>query len=122
MMVQFIRGIPKELDEAAYIDGCGTMGILLKVLLPLLKPALFSIAIFQFVWRWNDFFNPLLFIHSVSRYPVALALRMAIDAGEVIAWNRNMALSIMCMTPPVIVYFIAQRYFVEGVTSSGLKG
>jgi oligogalacturonide transport system permease protein len=122
MMVQFIRGIPKELDEAAYIDGCGTFKIFLLIILPLLKPALFSIVIFQFVWRWNDFFNPLLFIHSVSKYTVSLALRMAIEAGEATSWNRNMALSLICMLPPIIVYFLAQRYFVEGINSSGLKG
>jgi oligogalacturonide transport system permease protein len=122
MMVQFVRGIPKDLDEAAYIDGCGSLGIFLRVILPLLKPALFSIAIFQFVWRWNDFFNALLFIHSVSKYPVSLALRMAIDAGENANWNRNMAMSLVCMLPPIIVYLIAQRYFVEGITSGGIKG
>ena len=122
MVVQYIRNIPRDLDEAAYIDGCGTFGIFMRIIMPLSKPALFSIAIFQVVWRWNDFFNPLLFITSVRKYPVALALRMAIEIGEGTNWNRNMAMSILCMLPPVIVFIIAQKYFVEGITSGSVKG
>lgn len=122
MLIQFIRSIPFELDEAAYIDGCNSFWVLTHVVVPLSKPALFSVVIFQFVWRWNDFFNSLLFINSVSKYPVSLALRMSIEAGEAIAWNKNMALSLICMIPPVIVYVLAQRYFVEGISTSGLKG
>lgn len=122
MLVQFIRSIPFELDEAAYIDGCNSFWTLLHVILPLSKPALFSIVIFQFVWRWNDFFNPLLFVNSVSKYPVSIALRMSIEAGETVTWNKNMAMSVVCMLPPVIIYVAAQKYFVEGVTTSGLKG
>ena len=94
----------------------------MRVILPLCKPAMFSIIIFQFVWRWNDFFNPLLFINSVSKYPVSMALRMSIEAGETVTWNKNMAMSIVCMLPPVIIYIAAQKYFVEGVSTSGLKG
>lgn len=122
MLVQFIRSIPYELDEAAYIDGCNSFWTLVRVILPLCKPAMFSIIIFQFVWRWNDFFNPLLFINSVSKYPVSMALRMSIEAGETVTWNKNMAMSIVCMLPPVIIYIAAQKYFVEGVSTSGLKG
>ena len=73
MLVQFIRGIPRELDEAARIDGCGPWSTLVNIILPLCKPALVSCVIFQFVWRWNDFLNPLIYISSVKKYPLSLA-------------------------------------------------
>lgn len=122
MMIQFIRGIPKELDESAKIDGCNSFGILWKIILPLCKPALFSIAIFQFVWRWNDFLNPLIYINSVSKYPVSLALRMSMDVTGTIEWNQLMAMSIVCLIPPTLLFFFAQKYFVEGISTTGLKG
>ena len=122
MMVQFIRGIPKDIDEAAYIDGCNSFRIFIQIIVPLCKPAIFSVAIFQTVWRWNDFFGPLLYITSVSKYPVSLALRMAIEAGETVYWNQSMALSLVCMLPPVVLYLVAQRYFIDGISTSGLKG
>jgi oligogalacturonide transport system permease protein len=122
MFIQFIRGIPRGLDEAAYIDGCNSLQIFIRIIIPLSKPALFSATIFQFVWRWNDFFNPLIYITSVSKYPVALGLRMAIDVGETVYWNQNMALSILSLFPPVLIYFLAQKYFVEGISTTGFKG
>lgn len=121
MMIQFIRGIPKELDESAKIDGCNSFTILWRIILPQCKPALFSVAIFQFVWRWNDFLNPLIYINSVSKYPVALALRMSLDITGMVAWNQLMAMSIVCIIPPVILFFFSQRYFVEGIATTGLK-
>lgn len=122
MLLQFIRGIPRELDESAYIDGCSSFMIFCRIILPLCKPALFSAAVFQFVWRWNDFFNPLIFITSVSKFTVSLGLRMAIDVGETVYWNQNMALSMLSILPPVIVYIAALKYFVEGIATSGIKG
>lgn len=122
MLLQFIRGIPREIDEAAYIDGCSPSRIFLRIILPLSKPALFSAAVFQFVWRWNDFFNPLIYITSVSKFPVSLGLRMAVDVGEMVNWNQNMAMGILSLIPPIIVYIFALKYFVEGIATSGLKG
>ena len=123
MLVQFLRGIPKEIDEAAKIDGCNSLQILVLILTPLCKPALFSAAIFRFLWTWNDFFGNLVYINSVSKYPISLGLRMAIDntAGSV-NWNSIMAMSVISILPPIILFFLAQDYFVEGVASSGLKG
>lgn len=122
MMVQFLRGIPRELDEAATIDGCGSFAILIRIILPLSKSVIFSATIFQFVWRWNDFQNVLIYIDSVSKYPMALALRMSLDITESVNWNGILAMSVLSLVPPTLLFFLAQRYFVEGVATSGLKG
>ncbi len=121
LLYQFIRGIPKDLDESAKIDGASDFLIMTRIVFPLCKPALFSVIIFQFVWRWNDFFNPLLYINSVQKYPLSLGLRLSIEAGDMIAWNQTIAMSILAMLPPTLVYIVAQRYFIEGVTTSGIK-
>ena len=123
MMVQFYRGLPKELDESALIDGCGPLTILLRILLPLSKPALFSATIFQFIWTWNDFFNSLIYINSIKKFPVSLALRMSIDStGGVVGWNQVLAMSVLAILPPVALFFFAQKYFVEGIATTGIKG
>lgn len=123
MLIQFVRGIPRELDEAAKIDGCNSFQILTLIIVPLCKPVLFSAAIFRFLWTWNDFFGSLIYINSVSKYPVSLGLRMVIDntSGSV-DWSSIMAMSVVAILPPVILFFLAQNYFVEGVVNSGLKG
>lgn len=123
MLVQFIRGLPRELDESAVMDGCGPATILLRILLPLCVPAMVSATIFQFIWIWNDFFNQLVFINSVKKYPVSLALRMAIDAtGGSTEWNQVIAMAILSIVPSMLVFFLAQRYFVEGIATTGIKG
>ncbi|MDR0886378.1 MAG: carbohydrate ABC transporter permease [Clostridiales Family XIII bacterium] len=123
MLIQFMRSIPRDLDEAATIDGCGHFGILWRILLPTLKPAMISCLIFQFVWSFNDFLGPLIYITSLEKYPVALALKMSIDASSgVVPWNQVLAMSIIALLPALILFFSAQKYFVEGVTSSGIKG
>lgn len=122
MMMQFMRGLPKELDESAYIDGCGTFQCFIKILLPLLKPALFSAGLFQFMWTYNDFMNPLIFINSVDKYPISLALRTAIDSEANIQWNQLMAMAFLSVLPLMLLFFAGQKYFVEGISTSGLKG
>ena len=122
MLVQFFRGIPKELDESAEMDGCNSLVILIKVLLPLCTPSIISVIVFQFVWRWNDFLNVLIYISSVAKYPVALALRMSMDNAAAFNWNQIIAMSMVAILPPTILFFCAQKYFVEGITTSGLKG
>lgn len=123
MLVQFLRGIPKELDESAVMDGCGSFAILVRILIPLCKPALIAIAIFHFIWTWNDFFDVLIYISSVSKFTIALGLRMSIDsqAGDT-SWNRIMAMSVVSMLPCILVFFFAQKYFVEGIVTTGIKG
>ena len=121
-MVQFIRGIPKSLDESAYIDGCSTFQIFSRIIMPLSKPAIFSMGLFQFIWTWNDYFNPLIYISSVKKYNVMQGLRMNMDSSSGISWGPIMALSVITILPCVIVFLLAQRYFVEGISTTGLKG
>lgn len=122
MMVQFFRGIPRDFDEAATIDGCNTFQIFYMILVPLCKPALFSAAIFQFIWTWNDFFNSLIYINSVRKFPIVLALRMSLDSTSAADWNQVLAMSVVSLIPGTILFFSAQKYFVEGVASAGVKG
>ena len=122
MLIQFLRGIPKELDESAYIDGCSTFRTLVSILLPLMKPALFSAGLFQFLWTYNDYFNSLIFISSQKMYPISLALRMSLDSESVVNWGKVMAMAFVAVMPVMVLFFAAQKYFVEGIATSGLKG
>lgn len=122
MLVQFLRGIPRDLDESAYIDGCGTFRTLMQIILPLMKPSLFSAALFQFMWTYNDYFNSLIFINSGKKYTVSLALRLSLDSESVINWGKIMATSFVVVLPLILLFFMAQKYFVEGIATSGLKG
>ncbi len=122
MLVQFFRGLPRDLDESATIDGCNSFTILFRILLPLCKPALFSAAIFQFIWTWNDFFNSLIYINSVKKYTIALGLRMSLDSSTASNWNQIMAMSVLAILPCVLIFFFAQKYFVEGIATTGIKG
>jgi ABC-type glycerol-3-phosphate transport system permease component len=121
LLVQFIRGIPKDLDEAATIDGASVYGIFLRVILPLLKPALVTVAIFTFIWSWDDFFAQVLYLSSVDKFTVGLALRMFIDQFD-IQWGQLLAMSLLSIFPSVIIFFFAQKHFVEGIATTGLKG
>lgn len=122
MMIQFFRGMPRELDESAWIDGCSTFQVFTRILLPLMKPALFSAGLFQFLWTWNDFFSPLIFINSVEKYPLSLGLRMSLDLESSIAWSNVLAMALVSVMPLVVLFFLAQRYFVEGIATTGIKG
>lgn len=121
MMIQFLRGLPLELDESAKMDGCGSLRILFQILLPLCKSAIMSVLVFQSVWIWNDFMNCLIYINSVSKYPVSLGLRMTMDVTVGFDWNLVMAMSIVSILPPMILFFCAQKYFVEGIATTGMK-
>lgn len=122
LVAQFVRGIPKELDEAAKIDGCSTMNIILRIILPLAKPSLFSVAIFAFMWNWDDFQNQLIYLTKVDRYTVALAMRTTVDATGADNWGAVMAMALCSVLPAIIIFFCLQKYFVDGVSTSGLKG
>ena len=121
MLVQFFRGIPKDLEEAAEIDGCNTFQTLIYVLVPVLKPAIISVALFQFMWTMNDFMSPLIYLSSVEKYPVSIALKISMDASAAVEWNKILAMSVIVLLPSLIIFFLAQKYFVDGVSSSGLK-
>ena len=121
MMCQFFRGLPLELDESAKIDGCNSFIILVRILLPLCKAAIFSVMVFQFVWTWNNFLEVLIYVNSISKYPVALGLRLTMDIGSEFDWNQIMAMSIVAIAPPVLLFIVAQKYFVEGIATTGMK-
>ncbi len=122
MLIQFLRGVPRDLDESAYIDGCSTLRTLWSILLPLMKPALFSAGLFQFLWTYNDYFNSLIFISTQRKYPISMALRMSLDSESVVNWGKVMAMAFVAVLPVMLLFFAAQKYFVEGIATSGLKG
>lgn len=122
MLVQFLRGIPRDMEEAAQIDGCNALQLLWFVVVPLLKPAIISVIVFQFIWTMNDFMGPLIYLASVEKYPVSLALKMSIGATEEVEWANVIAISVVALIPSVAVFFAAQKHFIEGATSSGVKG
>lgn len=122
MLVQFLRGIPRDMEEAAQIDGCNALQLLWHIIVPLLKPAIISVIVFQFIWTMNDFMGPLIYLSTVEKYPVSLALKMSIGATEEVEWASVIAISVVALIPSVGVFFLAQRHFIEGATSSGVKG
>ena len=122
MLVQFLRGIPRDMEEAAVIDGCNALQLLLRIIVPLLQPAIISVVVFQFIWTMNDFMGPLIYLASVEKYPVALALKMSIGATEEVEWANVIAISVVALLPSVLVFFLAQRHFIDGAASSGIKG
>ncbi len=123
LLVQFIRSLPKELDEAATIDGCSKWGVFLRIILPLASPALVTVALFTFLWTWDDFFNQLLYLTNPQIFSVARALRTFVgDAGSVSNWGGALAMGTLSMVLPFILFFSLQKYFVQGIATTGIKG
>lgn len=121
LMVQFIRGIPLELDEAARIDGCGHFAIFWRIVIPLSVPALATTAIFTFIWTWNDFFSQLIFLTDPEMYTVPVALRTFVDATSQTPWGPVFAMSIVALAPVFGFFLAGQRYLVRGIATTGLK-
>jgi oligogalacturonide transport system permease protein len=122
MLVQFLRSLPTDMEEAARVDGANSLQTLIFIVVPMLGPALVSVCLFQFMWTMNDFLGPLIYISSVDKYPVSLALKLSIDTTEAFEWNRILAMSVLTITPALVVFFAAQRYFIEGISAGGRKG
>ncbi|MEW9050783.1 MAG: carbohydrate ABC transporter permease [Neobacillus sp.] len=122
LLVQFIRTIPRELDEAAIIDGCSTFKIFTKIILPLIKPALATASIFSFYWTWESLLGPVLYLNSPSKYTVSMALNMFLSNETVSNWGAMFAMSVVTLIPVFVIFFIFQRHVVEGISTSGLKG
>lgn len=122
LMVQFMRNLPAELDEAARIDGAGHVRIFTSIMLPLMKPALISTSIFSFIWSWNDFLGPLLYLNTPEKYPLPLALRLFVDQTQSSDYGAMIAMSVLALLPVLIFFLVFQRYIVEGVSTQGLKG
>ncbi|MGA4684632.1 carbohydrate ABC transporter permease [Micromonospora sp. AB353] len=122
LMVQFMRGIPRELDEAATIDGASPYGVFRHVILPLSRPALVTTAIFSFIWTWNDFFRQLVFLSSLEDYTVPVALTLFIDSTSQSSVGPMFAMSVLSLLPVFLFFLAFQRMLVEGINTSGLKG
>ena len=122
MIVQFIRGIPIDLDEAAKIDGAGQWGIFRHVILPQLTPAIITAMIFSFYWTWDDFLGPLIYMTDPHLYTVSVALRTFADASSVTNWGAIFAMLVLSLLPTFILFVFFQRYLVEGIATTGLKG
>ncbi|MGI8384310.1 carbohydrate ABC transporter permease [Robertmurraya sp. P23] len=122
LLVQFIRTIPRELDEAAIIDGCGTFKIFTKIILPLIKPALATASIFSFYWTWESLLGPVLYLNSPSKYTVSMALNMFLSNETVSNWGSMFGMSVVTLIPVFVIFFLFQRHVVEGISTSGLKG
>ncbi len=122
LMVQFIRGIPKELDQAAEIDGCGRFATFFKIILPLIQPALITAGIFSFYWTWSDFMTPLIYLNNPKLYTISLALRTYADPAAATDWGAIFAMSALSLVPVFVIFVICQKYIVEGISTSGLKG
>ena len=121
MLIQFMRNIPRELDEAAKIDGCNIMQTLVLVLVPMLWPAMVSAGLFQFMWSSNDFMGPLLYLNKQEQYTLSLGLQ-AFMGVHFVEWGPMMAASLIFTVPVVVLFFFAQKYFIEGITVTGIKG
>ncbi len=122
MIVQFMRGIPSELDEAAEIDGCSKIGIFFRIILPLVQPALITAAIFSFYWTWEDFLGPLVYVQDPHLYTVSLAIRSYSDPNAGTDWGSIFAMSTLSLVPVFFVFVAFQRYLVEGISTTGIRG
>jgi ABC-type glycerol-3-phosphate transport system permease component len=119
LMRQYFRTIPKSLDEAAKIDGCSSARIFLEIMVPLAKPAILTIGVFSFIAGWQDFADPLIYLQTFSKFTISLGLKMFQDAEGGTFGNLLMAASMVAMVPILVIFFVAQRYFIKGIVISG---
>ena len=122
LMMNFIEGIPTDLDEAAKIDGCSYYSIFFRIIFPLMRPALVTGGIFSFMWRWDDFMSALLYVNKAAQYPVSLALKLFADPGSTSDYGAMFSMAVVSLVPILIIFFIFQKQLVEGIATSGLKG
>ena len=124
LLRQFFMTLPRDLDDAARIDGCGYMGILLRVLLPLCKPAAVAVTVFSFIGFWSDFFGPLIYINDPEKWTLVLGVTGLVTSltHQYVHMGYVMAVNTLVIIPILVVYFWAQRYFIEGITLTGVRG
>jgi multiple sugar transport system permease protein len=122
LMIQFIRNIPRDLDDAARLDGCNFYIFYWRVILPLLVPALITTAIFTFIWTYSDFFTQLIYLNDESLYTIPVALRSFMDNTGNSAYGQLFAMSVLSLLPVIAFFLIFQRYLIEGASTTGLKG
>ncbi|TDC74973.1 carbohydrate ABC transporter permease [Streptomyces hainanensis] len=121
LIVQFMRGLPRELEESARIDGCGPFRVYWSITLPLTRPALITTAIFTFIWTWNDFFTQMIYLFSPERFTITLALRSFVDQSSTSAYGPMFAMSVISVLPILLFFLVFQRYLVQGVATTGLR-
>ncbi len=121
-MMQFMQSIPRELDEAAKIDGCSKYRIYSTIILPLLKPSIVTTVIIQFYWKWDDYMGPLLYLSRPKSYTVSFAIKLFADSASVTDFGAMFAMSTLSLIPVFLIFLIFNRYLVEGIGTSGLKG
>ncbi len=121
-MMQFMSGIPRELDEAATIDGCSKYSIFSHIILPLLKPSVVTTVIIQFYWKWDDYMGPLLYLSKPQSYTASLAIKMFADTASTTDYGAMFAMSTLSLIPVFLIFLFFNRYLVEGIGTSGLKG
>jgi len=121
LLRQFYATIPREMDDAARIDGCGILGTFFRIILPMSKAAVGITAIFAFSWSWNEFLGPLIYLSKMETFPLALALSYLRGTYRVL-WSELMVVSFIAMLPPLILFFIAQRSYIQGIVITGVKG
>ena len=121
-MMQFMQGIPRELDEAATIDGCSKYTIYSHIILPLLKPSIVTTIIIQFYWKWDDYMGPLLYLNQPESYTASLAIKLFADAASTTDYGAMFAMSTISLLPVFLIFLFFNRYLVQGIGTSGLKG
>ena len=122
LLMNFMGGIPRELDEAAKIDGCSYYGIFIKIMVPLCVPAIATVAIFSFINRWNDYMQPLLYLKRTNKYTISLALKLFCDSTGTSDYGAMFAMATISLIPIFLIFAFMQRYLTEGVSTTGLKG
>jgi len=121
LLRQFMMTIPWDLTDSAHVDGANQFVILWRIIFPLVKPALMVVAVFHFMYAWNDFLGPLIYLDDANAYPLVLGL-YAFQTRFTIEWNLMMAAALSVTFPLIVLFFVAQRYFIEGITLTGMKG
>jgi multiple sugar transport system permease protein len=121
MMMQFIAGIPKELDDAATIDGCSRYSIFSRIILSLISPALITTVIISFYQSWDNFMGPLIYLSRPEKYPVALAIKMFADSSSVTDYGAMFAMSTLSLVPVFLIFLFFNKYIMEGISTQGLK-
>ncbi len=120
---QFFLGLPLELDDAARIDGCSTWRIYLNIVMPLAKPVVATLAVFNFIWAWNDLMGPLIYLNTMEKFTLPLGLAtLRLNAERSSRWELVMGGAVVSIIPPLVVFFLGQQYFVQGIALSGIKG
>lgn len=122
LIVQYMRGIPRDLDEAAMLDGCSKIGVLFRILVPVVQPAIVTAAIFAFYWIWQDFFQPLIFVSNPKNFTIPLALKLYLDPNSYNNYGGLFAMSVISLLPVILVFIKFQKYLVEGIATDGIKG